>query len=314
MLLESIKTPEHNAAESLGIAMIKTYIRVELSSEGESPKQVIERMRRIDALPVVGDYDFELDLGDDERLFDKLEEIHHTLRGSSVRYTVTTRTDIEEEEAILGKNERSITQIVDQKPSELKKKVYRAKLDRWREMGLDVSELDALLEEDIEHFKDASKEFLRTHLDCMSVVKDTHMPENVVDGEVLALLDEAGKSIDDIKSLTGYSEDRVTLSLGRLISAGSATRCQRNSSEVYCMVPPPAPPTRTPLKIIQAETQEEAEERICMAIPSEGATREQVSRSSRLPQEQISSALASLSKKGSVRVVRKGKKATFYRT
>jgi len=292
--------------------MIKTYIRVELSSEGESPKQVIERMRRIGALPVVGDYDFELDLGEDERLFDKLEDIHHTLRGSSVRYTVTTRTDIEDEEAALGKSEHSVTKVVDQKPSELKKKVYKAKLDRWREMGLDVSELDALLEKDFEHFKDASKEFLRTHLDSLSVVKDTHMPENVVDGEVLALLDEAGKTIDDIKSLTGYSEDRVTLSLGRLISAGSALRCQKNSAELYCMVPVPAPPTRTQLKVIPAETPEEAEERICLAIPPEGAVREQISRSARLPQAQISSALASLSKKGRVRVVRKGKTATFY--
>jgi hypothetical protein len=68
--------------------MIKTYIRVELSSEGESPKQIIERMRRMGAVPVVGDYDFEMDLDDDERLFDKLEEIHLALKGSNVSQPV----------------------------------------------------------------------------------------------------------------------------------------------------------------------------------------------------------------------------------
>jgi hypothetical protein len=30
---------------------------------------------------VVGDYDFEFPLGDDQRLFDRLDEIHHALKG-----------------------------------------------------------------------------------------------------------------------------------------------------------------------------------------------------------------------------------------
>ena len=44
---ETIKKDEPHQLRQTGILMIKTYIRVELSSEGESPKQVIERMRRI---------------------------------------------------------------------------------------------------------------------------------------------------------------------------------------------------------------------------------------------------------------------------
>src|SRR4030042_799251 len=111
-----------------------------MSSEGESPKQIIERMRKIGAVPIVGDYDFELKLEDDKRLFDKLEEIHHSLRGANVRYTLTTRTDIDVE--TLAKNRHEVTHYVDQKPVELKKALYKAKLDRWKEMGLDGSELE----------------------------------------------------------------------------------------------------------------------------------------------------------------------------
>src|SRR4030043_12079 len=103
--MKNIKTPQGHHTASLVDAMIKTYIRVELSSEGESPKQVIERMRRIGAVPMVGDYDFELRLTEDERLFDKLEEIHRALKGSNIRYALTTRTDAEAEDMIRSKRE-----------------------------------------------------------------------------------------------------------------------------------------------------------------------------------------------------------------
>jgi hypothetical protein len=288
--------------------MIKTFIRIELGSEGESPKEIVERMRQIGAIPVIGDFDFELDLGDDERLFDRLEDIHHALRGSGVRYSVTTRTDIEDS----GERKNHVTPMVDQKATELKRKLYKAKLDRWRELGLDVEELDRLLEEDMDKFKEVSKDFLKTHLDKLSVVKDKHPPENQLDGEVLSLLDELGKSIQDIMSLTGYSEAQITLSLGRLISAGSTTTEKRGDAEIYKLVPPPAPPVRKQLVIQPAGTDEEAEQRILKALKPSGMGRGQLIRASRLPNDQATKAIASLSKKGKVRVVRKGKEALFY--
>lgn len=290
--------------------MIRTYIRVDMSSEGESPKQIIERMRTIGAVPVVGDYDFELDLGDDERIFDRLEDIHRALRGSSVRYSVTTRTGAEATE--MDEQGKCVIKLADQKPLELKKAVYKAKLDRWREMGLDVSELQALLEQDLDDFKEKSKDFLRTHLDNLSVVKDKRPQENLIDGHVLALLDEDGKSIEDIRSATQYGEEIVTLSLGRLISSGSVRMAKIGSQELYCLVLPPAPPTRRQLKLIEAADDSEAEERICNAASPEGSTKEQLIRTSRLPHDQAAKAIASLSKKGRIRVVRKGSSALFY--
>ena len=289
--------------------MIKTFIRVELSSEGESPKEVVERMRQIGATPVVGDFDFELHLGDDERLFDRLEDIHHALRGSSVRYSVTTRTDVEDTGAPARNH---VTPLVDQKATELKRKLYREKLERWRELGLDVEELERLLDDDMERFKQVSKDFLKTHLDKLSVVKDKHPPENQVDGEILSLLDEQGRTLQDIMSLTGYSEEAVTLSLGRLISAGSTQTEKRGQAEVYRLVPPPAPPVRKQIKVLAAQSEDEAEQRIVTALRPNGSTRGQLIRGSRLPTEQATKALASLSKKGRVRVVRRGKEAFFY--
>jgi hypothetical protein len=289
--------------------MANTYIRVELSSEGETPKQIIERMKSIGAQPVMGDYDFEVPMGDSAKLFDRLEEIHHALKGSKVRYSVSTKSDSLSGSSLAadptgGRAENG--------PMELKRHIYRTKLDRWREMGLEVSELEVLLTQDIELFKAASKEFLRTHLDRLSVVRDRHLPDNQLDGEILALLDETGKSLNDLISMTGYSEEQVTLSLGRLISAGSVARSESHAGERYSLVPPPEPPKRRPLKTLPAETDEEAEDRILGAISDSGSSREQIVRGARLPSEQVSKALASLSKKGRIRVVGKGKMARFY--
>jgi hypothetical protein len=292
--------------------MIKTYIRVKMSSEGESPKQIIERMRKIGAVPVVGDYDFEIDLDDDERLFDKLEEIHLALKGSSVRYSLTTRTDADA--ASVARSRHEVTHYVDLKPIELKKSLYKAKLERWRDMGLDVSELEELLENDLAHFKAASKEFLRTHLNHLSVVKDKRVPDNQIDGEILALLDETGKSLGEIMSVTGYSEDTVTLSLGRLISSESARRVLRDAMEIYCLISPPAPPVRKALQVVPATDENEAEERVYASIDPDGIYSKDLIRIAKLPRDQLVSAIQSLLKKEKIRREIRAKREFYSRT
>jgi len=292
--------------------MIKTYVRVLLNSDGESPKKVIERMRKVGATPVVGDYDFELTLLDDERLFDKLEDIHLALRGSGVTYTVTTQTDAEA--APSERTRKIVGRFVDMKPVELKKSLFKAKIERWRDMGLDVSELETILNEDPDKFREASKEFLRTHLDRLSVVKDVGQSENKVDGEILALLDENGKTISEIAQATGHFEDQVVLSLGRLISSGSARREQRGSAEVYSMVHPPAPVIRKALDIDPAKDDEDAEKRVLEAISEKGGTAKEVIRSARLPRQQFMKAMSALLSSGKVKKIQRSGKEFYIRT
>jgi predicted Rossmann fold nucleotide-binding protein DprA/Smf involved in DNA uptake len=291
--------------------MIKTYIRVELSSEGESPKQIIERMRGIGAVPMVGDYDFELRLTEDERLFDKLEEIHRALKGSHVRYIITTRTDAEAEDMV--KSKREITHYVGEKPVELKKALYRAKLDRWKEMGLDVAELEELLEKDLESFKAASKQFLRVHLDRM-IVKDKRPADNVIDGHVLAVLDDQGKSMRAVVQKTGLSEDEVMLSLGRLISSGGVSRVQRDDADIFLLVPPPAPPShfRKTVQLIPASDETEAQLRVVNSISSDGTSSKDLLRATKLPRDQFVRALKSLQKVGKVKILKKNQKDFYY--
>jgi hypothetical protein len=291
--------------------MRKTYVRVIFSSEGESPKQVIERMMRIGATPVGGDYDFEFSLSDDERIFDRIEKIHRALKGARVRYSITTRLDVGEE--IHGGGKRRVVHYFDHKPVEMKKAVYRSKLDRWREMGLDVSELEPLLEQDLEKFKAASKLFLRTHLDELSEIKDKHPPENLMDGEVLARIDEGGKTLAQLVAEVGYSEDLITLSLGRLMSAGSVRRETAGAAETYFLVPPPAPQQRKALLVRPADSAEEARKRVFGAIPMEGISPKELVKAARLPREQLSKAVESLLADGSIKLVRDDKKELYLR-
>lgn len=291
--------------------MIRMYLRVELSSEGESPKQVIDRMRKIGAVPVVGDYDFELPLGDDQRLFDKLEEIHRALKGGNVRYTITTRTEGDAEGGYYGR--KQISHLADQRPLELKKSLYKAKLERWKEMGLDVSDLEDLLDEDLDKFKAASREFLRTHLDRLSIVQDKRPQENRIDGEILALLDEDGKSLPQIAAATGYFEDQVTLSLGRLISSGSVRRVSKDLIEIFCLIPPPAPQIRKAIEVVPAKDEDEAKARAYEFVSPEGISSKDLIKSAKLPREQLRKALESLDIEGKIRIERKGKKEKYFR-
>src|SRR4030042_336541 len=309
--MKNIKTPQGHHIASLVGSMIKTYIRVELSSEGESPKQIIERMRTIGAVPMVGDYDFELRVTEDERLFDKLEEIHRALKGSNIRYALTTRTDAEAEDMIRRK--REIAHYCGEKPVELKKALYKAKLDRWREMGLEVSELEELLEKDLDSFKTVSKQFLRTHLDQM-VVKDKSPANNVIDMHVLAALDEKGKDIRDLAQRTKYSEEQVTLSLGRLISAGSAIRSQSGDTETFSLTPPPAPPNhfRKTATIVAAKSEVEAEKRIMDSISTEGISSRDLVRAAELPRDQFVKALKTLQKDGKVKIIKRNQREFYY--
>ena len=105
----------------------------------------------------------------------------------------------------------------------------------------------------------------------------------------------------------------MTLSLGRLISAGSATRVQKDTIEVFCLVPPPELKVRKTIEMVPAKDDFEAQTRVVDAIPKGGISARDLVRTVRLPREQLSRAIEVLGKKGEIRIVRKDKKETFYR-
>ncbi len=53
--------------------------------------KTMEIMRAIGYSLVIGEYDFKREIRDDETLYDVIEELHGTLKGQNVRYSITTK-------------------------------------------------------------------------------------------------------------------------------------------------------------------------------------------------------------------------------
>ena len=197
----------------------------------------------------------------------------------------------------------------DEKLIEARKAMYRAKLSRWREMGINTSHLEELLETDIEKFKEESKNFLREHLDKHKMVEDVARDLKTIDEEVFKQIDSEGVSLESISKTCNLSENDAILSLGRLISAGKVLCTIKGDKEFYIIAP-----QRKEGAVegcFPAASNAEAEERVLKVIKSKGNSAKQIVQESKLPEEQALSAIAELLNKDRIKSVKRGK-GTFY--
>ena len=71
---------------------MKTYLKLQFSSEGDLPSQIIKRLETLGWRPIVGNRDFVRDWGMGESVgasyLNKLDDLHKALKGTQVRYTV----------------------------------------------------------------------------------------------------------------------------------------------------------------------------------------------------------------------------------
>lgn len=284
--------------------MIKILVKFIIDSDGESPRQIVERLGPLGGVPRVGEYDVEIPLQENERLFPKLEAIHKALRGSGVFYSVYTGIEAGEAERQGASSEQKITEI--------KKKIYTAKLARWREMGVDTKPLEELLEKDLDKFREVSMTYLKEHLDKAQVVRDVHQSLRLNDEAVYAAIDDLGVTLENLCKLTNLNEHEVVLSLARLISAGKATRVPREDKEVYVRVKR-VRTLKADSEAIPAESVDEAISRVKEAVHPKGSTFRQICRVSKLPEGQAMNALSEILKRGEMRSIRKGKNTVYIR-
>jgi len=290
--------------------MLKILIKFMINSDGESPGQLVERLRDIGGVPMAGDYDVGIPLSDEDRLFPKIDEIHQALKGSGVLYSLYTGGDEPEQK------DEGISNVLqkdggDQKLLEIRKNMYRSKLFRWREMGVDTAHLEELLETDIDKFREESKNFLREHLDKNRVIEDVDSRDlKKIDEKVYERVDDAGVSIGEICSACTLGENDSVLSLGRLMSAGKVVCITREGNEFYTRAPPHEPekveggqPT--------AGAEGEAQQRVLEAVLAKGSTFRQICDKSGLPEEQVLNALSELLEKSLLKTGKRGK-STIY--
>lgn len=285
--------------------MIKIYVKFIVSSGGESPKQLVERLRRIGGVPLIGEYDVEIMLGERERLFHKLDAVHRALKGSGALYSVSTGLEgIESTEADMSPAEL--------KSLEVKRKFYREKLAHWKEMGVDTSVLEELLEKDLEKFKEISRTYIREHIERGKGAEETLLESKELDKMIMASLDTSGVSLQSISKFSGLDKSDVAASLERLISAGKVKKLTRARKEIYIRVTKrKAPPPK--VVVTPAKSEPEAIQRALSAIRTKGSTVKQICRDSRLPEGQVMNALAELLKSKRLRSVKRGRGMVYLR-
>ena len=71
---------------------MKTYLKLQFSSEGELPSTIIKKLEENEWRPIVGDRDFIMNWGMGESVgsayLQKLDELHIILKNTGVRYTL----------------------------------------------------------------------------------------------------------------------------------------------------------------------------------------------------------------------------------
>jgi len=293
--------------------MLRILIKFMISSDGESPGKLVERLRNLGGIPLAGEYDIEIPIGDNDRLFSKIEDIHSSLKGSGVFYTLYTGGEEPENK------EEGISNVLpktgsEEKLLEIRKNAYRSKLARWREMGIDTTHLEELLETDIEKFKEESKNFLREHLDKHKVIEDTDNRDlKKIDETVHGQIAAGNVSIEDVCNTCKLIENDAITSLGRLISAGKVVTATKDGKEIYVLAPPHEPEAteEEPLQVLLSGP---AEDRVLSAVRPKGSSVKQICQDSKLPELQALNAISVLIDRGLIKSGKRGKGTIYLKT
>ncbi len=70
---------------------MRLYIELSFNSDGTNPLEILDMMKELDFDPVVGKYDFAKDYETPEEYKNIVNELTETLKGTRVRYRLTTR-------------------------------------------------------------------------------------------------------------------------------------------------------------------------------------------------------------------------------
>jgi len=74
---------------------MKTYLKLNFSSEGELPSRIIKKLENKGWKPIIGEKDFVMNWSIGETVGDeyiqKLDELHVIIKGTGVRYTLHSK-------------------------------------------------------------------------------------------------------------------------------------------------------------------------------------------------------------------------------
>lgn len=70
---------------------MRLYIKLQFSSEGKNPLEVVKMVQSLGFTPEVGDYDFSIPFRTPEQYAQILDDLKTKLKGTEVLFTLTTK-------------------------------------------------------------------------------------------------------------------------------------------------------------------------------------------------------------------------------
>lgn len=200
---------------------MKAYVKVEYNSEGKSPSEVEKIFAENGFQKTKGTAVFETDVSDEIELDIKLGKLHEALKHSGVMYIPS-----------FGKPPEGMQTL----PSS-----YQGRLDKWREIGANVDELAALLETDVERFKERALEMAKAQMENIAADREKELSEVEAKARVEKARDrivesakaEGGQTFHQLASAVGIDEEILSQMIDELVEKGKIKAEQRGRRVVY---------------------------------------------------------------------------------
>jgi len=201
---------------------MRAYVKVIYSSEGASPTDVENALKRCGFRNLKGSSVFEMEIEDDMDFSSKLDSLHNTLKGLEVRYMVSTR--------------------IPEEVSRQEMPSYRERLEKWRVLGIDVDELIEILERDVEEFRQRAKEILASHVDRIADERLRELQEEEARRKleearegILEAIKSGGKSFHELSQQIQIDVDILSEILDDMIEKGMIRPEQQGRKVLFVM-------------------------------------------------------------------------------
>jgi predicted transcriptional regulator len=200
---------------------MKAYVKVEYSSGGKSPSEVEKIFVDNGFQKARGTSTFILEVANETELDIKLGELHGALKNSGIMYVPS-----------LGKPTEDM---------ELPLSSAQGRLEKWNEIGANVDELAALLETDVEQFKERALAMATFQIEKIVADREKDLVETEAkrrvekarDKIVESAMVEGGQTFHQLAGAVGIDEEMLSQMIDDLVEKGKIKAEQKGRRVVY---------------------------------------------------------------------------------
>ncbi len=200
---------------------MKAYVKVEYSSGGKSPSEVEKIFVDNGFQKARGTSTFILEVANETELDIKLGELHGALKNSGIMYVPS-----------LGKPTEDM---------ELPLSSAQGRLEKWNEIGANVDELAALLETDVEQFKERALAMATFQIEKIAADREKDLVETEAkrrvekarDKIVESAMIEGGQTFHQLAGAVGIDEEMLSQMIDDLVEKGKIKAEQKGRRVVY---------------------------------------------------------------------------------